>query len=441
MTITTGSFDSFGIPQGSPNRLDDIADVDTAEVKEGNTLQHRGGRWVPVDGNEVAISNTLPEDRGVELWINPEEGELSAGVVAEYTWTYDSPETMADPGSSKVRTNTAAGTTPSQIAISAFTKSGLDVGNVIRQFLPGDVMYFQEFSNSVNWGKYEITGAPVDNTTWFQFPVSPLGSAGTPIGKNTEVLVRFTYGANSANVDPRYVAVKGDKMEGELDVQGTKTNTTGILLPGSEAMVKWPTLDVGLYADNKNLHVANQTATAYQNISAAAPTLPDQLTPKSYVDAVSYPGHYGWAGRTMQTDKALTADVHNGLIFEGAYTLPPGMTAMTYSTGAIAGVTGTCSLFTILKTAYYQVNLMVDVLHATLNNEALFTVTYWTNGGATSANYGAKQLVGSWGHRLPQLVHGWTRDVGDVIGVSIRPVGASETGWIASYAGITIVSL
>jgi hypothetical protein len=71
MTISTGEFDAYGIPQGSPNRMDDLADVDTTEAKEGNTIQVRGGRWVAVDGNEVAIQAGQPPDLGVELWVDP----------------------------------------------------------------------------------------------------------------------------------------------------------------------------------------------------------------------------------------------------------------------------------------------------------------------------------------------------------------------------------
>ena len=220
MTISTGAFDSFGIPQGSRNLLDDLADVDTTEAKEGNTIQNRDGRWVAVDGNEVAISPTYPPDLGVEIWINPTEGDLSAGASVEYVWIYDAPTAMADPGSNKVRTDTASGVTPTNVAISAITKSGLDVGDTIRKFLPGDVMYFQQNDNSVNWSKFEITGAPVDNVTWFQFPISPLGTGGVPIAKSIDVLIRFTYGANSANVDPRYVAIKGDEMTGDLTLNG-----------------------------------------------------------------------------------------------------------------------------------------------------------------------------------------------------------------------------
>jgi hypothetical protein len=75
VTISTGNFDEYGIPQGSRNLLDDLADVDTTEAKEGNTIQLRGGRWVNVAGDEVSIQPSQPSDPGVELWVNPDEPE------------------------------------------------------------------------------------------------------------------------------------------------------------------------------------------------------------------------------------------------------------------------------------------------------------------------------------------------------------------------------
>jgi hypothetical protein len=79
MTITSGAFDEHGIPQGSRNRLDDLADVDTAEAEDGNTIAMRNGRWVPVGGNEVAVATTVPEDMDVELWVHPDEDPITEG--------------------------------------------------------------------------------------------------------------------------------------------------------------------------------------------------------------------------------------------------------------------------------------------------------------------------------------------------------------------------
>lgn len=74
MTISVGAFDAYGIPQGQRNTLDDLSDVDTAEVKEGDTLVFRHGRWVPGESskNEVSIQNEQPTD-GSELWLDLDE--------------------------------------------------------------------------------------------------------------------------------------------------------------------------------------------------------------------------------------------------------------------------------------------------------------------------------------------------------------------------------
>ena len=130
----------------------------------------------------------------------------------------------------------------------------------------------------------------------------------------------------------------------------------------------------------------------------------------------SYPGYYGWAGRAMNTDRSLAVDSNQGLVFESPYTTPPEMTPMTYSTGTIATVSGTCSLFTIPTTAYYQVNIMADVQSTVLGSETYFVFAYWTNGFGHLVEHLQRQAGGHYRMGCPDSVHPlmdpwcWRRD-------------------------------
>ena len=145
----------------------------------------------------------------------------------EYWWSYADQSEMADPTSGKVRTNTPVGTPSTQIAISDVTARGVDASTTLSGLGKGDFIYFQKLGDAAHWGSFEISGDPVDNTTWWLLPVKPLAHNGT-ISKNQEVLVRFTYGGAGGGegggwggisqelADSLYVNTLGDTMTGPL---------------------------------------------------------------------------------------------------------------------------------------------------------------------------------------------------------------------------------
>lgn len=115
--------------------------------------------------------------------------------VVSYTWTYDTPTTMADPGTGKIRTNTAAGTPATQIAFSDLTDGGIDASPVLMALKAGSELYFQQKNQADNWGRYSITGNPTNNGAWVLVPVEGVEDHGTAINKNQSVLIRFVYGS------------------------------------------------------------------------------------------------------------------------------------------------------------------------------------------------------------------------------------------------------
>ena len=163
---------------------------------------------VTVDTPDIAVTVTQPtvEVSAVQPVLavtvpGPPGPPGPAGVgVEQFIWNYDTSATMADPGSGRLRTNTPAGTAATLIALSAWPLSGVDIGNMLRSLTAGDLLFFQEADDSHNWGRYELTGPPVDNGTWFQVPVYGIGTAGGTINKNQGLLIRFTYGTPGATV-------------------------------------------------------------------------------------------------------------------------------------------------------------------------------------------------------------------------------------------------
>jgi len=113
--------------------------------------------------------------------------------TSDYRYVYDPLTTMADPGTGDVRTNTAVGTPATQISFSEITNLGIDASDMFSSLTTGDMIYFQQLDNANNWGRYQISGSPTDNVTWWLVPVTGIEQHGS-IAKNQTVLVRFTYG-------------------------------------------------------------------------------------------------------------------------------------------------------------------------------------------------------------------------------------------------------
>src|SRR5262245_15780133 len=111
-------------------------------------------------------------------------------------WRFDATSTtMADPGSGKLRFNTATPSTSAALAISKTTDPGTDASPVLASLANGDQLYIQDQGDATKWIRYGVTGASTNNTTWFQVPVSYRSSAGTLPSNNTPLAVQFTLGA------------------------------------------------------------------------------------------------------------------------------------------------------------------------------------------------------------------------------------------------------
>jgi len=107
-------------------------------------------------------------------------------------WRYSNNTTMADPGSGAFRLNAATFAATSQIALDILTDGSVDVSNFLKTLVSGDIIQFQDQSNSANWARYHLSGAPTNNTGWFLLPVTPDASAGSAVTNNTPCLVLFT---------------------------------------------------------------------------------------------------------------------------------------------------------------------------------------------------------------------------------------------------------
>jgi hypothetical protein len=122
------------------------------------------------------------------LTFAPEGG----GAAVQGVWLYKSVNTMADPGSGALRTNTTALATATQIAISQFTNNNFDRSSAIMALQVGDELLIQDTNNTNVWAQYNVTSLPVNNVTWFQIGVSFVsGGTGTNPSNNDPLNITF----------------------------------------------------------------------------------------------------------------------------------------------------------------------------------------------------------------------------------------------------------
>jgi hypothetical protein len=89
----------------------------------------------------------------------------------------DTSTTMADPGNGQWRLNST--TTPTLIALSKTTDTGIDRSVELLGLKPGDQILMQDTINPTSWRLFVVTGTPTNNTGWVQIPVAVTQQADT----------------------------------------------------------------------------------------------------------------------------------------------------------------------------------------------------------------------------------------------------------------------
>src|SRR5262245_26392043 len=116
-------------------------------------------------------------------------------------WRYSSNTTIADPNASYFRVNNAVLHSATQMALSVMTQNSVDATNLLKQLQPGDQIFIQDKDNAANWIRYNITGTPTNNTTWFQIPVSTVSYGGTAPNNNAQAVFAFFAGTAGGTIN------------------------------------------------------------------------------------------------------------------------------------------------------------------------------------------------------------------------------------------------
>jgi len=145
-------------------------------------------------GPQGPIGNTGPQgptgSTGPTGATGPQGPPGVSGSVYTGTWRWTTSLTTAGTAGD-VGTNNAAWASVTEIHLSETTRPGAAVSTYLDKFKVGDDIYLQDKADSTKFGRYTISGTPVDNGTWRTYPVTLVASSGTPPANNADTLVSW----------------------------------------------------------------------------------------------------------------------------------------------------------------------------------------------------------------------------------------------------------
>jgi hypothetical protein len=138
-----------------------------------------------IKGNSTAAT-AAPQD----LTAAAVRSMVASGAGALFGFDFDT-TTSAGPAVTRLRLNNATPASATIVYVSYTTKDGADLKTRLLAGTAGDRLYIQERANSANWRLYELTGVPVDGTTYATCNVVHRGGAGSLWANSAEIIAGF----------------------------------------------------------------------------------------------------------------------------------------------------------------------------------------------------------------------------------------------------------
>lgn len=135
--------------------------------------------------------------QGLMPKVNAEAAREYLGIVgpAGGIYRFESSTTAADPGSGKIRLNAATWAAATNAYIDTISDGGVDVSAFMALLKANDALIIQDRDDATKYGRFTLSGAPVNNSGWFTLPLTHISSAGAVPNNNEKLAVILFYGA------------------------------------------------------------------------------------------------------------------------------------------------------------------------------------------------------------------------------------------------------
>lgn len=373
-------------------------------------------------------------------------------------WRYSTNHAIADPGSGSVRFDSATASAVATVALDNLTDAGVDVGGSIASLTTGDSFYFQVEADAGVWGRYTLSGPPVDHGGWFEIPVTYVSSAGSAPSNNTPLLLEVTRETGgvvggASNLDALTDVTLTAPAAGQLLtydagtsqwVNAAPASPTGTAIAAREeflpaAAATTVTLahtPLVVLAVSRN-GVAQSTASGHYSVSGAVLTFTTAFDGTDRV-VVAYAYDTGVGGSATTAARLDPGRNINGVLFDGSadVTVPAAAGTLTGSTLA-AGVTsssltsvGTLTALTVTATITGSVSGNAGTATALQTARAINGVSF--NGTADiTVTAAAGTLTGS------TLASGVTASSLTSVGANLG-VNGGVPAWGGSYRAVSV---
>jgi len=167
--LDDGSTTNVTDPVGLKDNL--TATVDPAVGNDETEDYAVGSRWINTTSGVAFVA--VDVSTGAAIW---EQTTGGGGGVLGGGWRFDSATADADPGSGDFRLNNATQASATQMFVSNTSGNGLNASSILLAVSSGDKIYIQEESDTSRFHEVNVTGAPVDATTYVKIPIAVLDS-------------------------------------------------------------------------------------------------------------------------------------------------------------------------------------------------------------------------------------------------------------------------
>lgn len=178
-----------------------------------------------VQDDAQTTSTTLWSSSKIKEYVDDSAG---GGATLSGPWRYSN--TLGAPSSGRWSTNNADPSLATEISIHDVNGNGFDTANILSLAIEGTRLYIQSETDNTKFYVYDVIGAPVDNTTYYTYPVSVFDEGVTDVSNNERTGIVFLFKYN--NVPVSWGEIQGT-LSNQTDLQTALDNKVETSLVGA----------------------------------------------------------------------------------------------------------------------------------------------------------------------------------------------------------------